>query len=45
MIILKRAPYRYQVTDLLSDFVIIKPNETVASFFSGVTITDIYDAK
>lgn len=33
------------MTHLLSDIDIITPNETEASFLSGVTITDINDAK
>ncbi|WP_373444674.1 PfkB family carbohydrate kinase, partial [Salmonella enterica] len=45
MIMLNPAPYTKQVTHLLSDIDIITPNETEASFLSGVTITDINDAK
>lgn len=44
-IILNPAPYTKQVTHLLSDIDIITPNETEASFLSGVTITDINDGK
>lgn len=44
-IILNPAPYTKNVHHLLSSIDILTPNETEASFLSGITITDIDDAK
>lgn len=44
-IILNPAPYTKNANSLLSSIDILTPNETEASFLSGITISDIKDAK
>ena len=44
-IILNPAPYTKNIHHLLSSIDILTPNETEASFLSGITIADIDDAK
>ncbi|MBE8614393.1 hypothetical protein CYG68_18685 [Morganella morganii] len=44
-IILNPAPYTKDIRHLLSSIDILTPNETEASFLSGITITDIDDAQ